>query len=437
MPKKQETATYKHLSMDERYTIQSLLNQHKSIRYIAAQIGKNPSTVLREIRNHRQKSPKHQNDCILRSDCIKRNVCGKIGCKKKCSSAACCNRICPDYQKQVCSHLQKSPYVCNGCNKTYICSFERYYYKAANAENTYRTQLTNSRNGFDLTLEQILTIDDTVSPLIMKGLSPYHIKQTLGSQLSISESTLRRLIANNDLTARNIDLRSQVKYRQRKHHQLHNEIPLASKMGHMYKDYLKYIEEKACMVAQMDCVEGKQTDHAVLLTLHFPVCHMQLAFIMEEHTSSCVVSTLDKIEEALSPELFSATFPIILTDNGHEFSDIAGMERSINGGQRTKVFFCEPNRADEKGSCENNHKLIRYVIPKGRSLEPYNQAQISHMMNHINSYSRKKLLGQTPYAVARNILSPDFFICLGLETIPPEKVNLTPSLLALQQNPSK
>ena len=300
---------------------------------------------------------------------------------------------------------------------------------ASYAEKAYRDTLTNTRNGFDLTYEQIVSIDDAVSPLIMKGLSPYHIKQALGAELSISESTLRRLIANNDLQARNIDLRNQVKRRRRTHRQMHNEIPLASKTGHMYSDFLKYIDTNEIMVIQMDCVEGKKEDRAVLLTLHFPVFHMQLAFIMQEHTSACVVSTLDKIEESLGPELFARIFPVILTDNGHEFSDIVSMERSINGGQRTKIFFCEPNRSDEKGSCENNHKLIRYVIPKGTSLEPYNQEQITLMMNHVNSYSRKVLFGQTPYSMARNAFPEDFFTFLGLEEIPPEKVNLTPSLL--------
>lgn len=167
----------------------------------------------------------------------------------------------------------------------------------------------------------------------------------------------------------------------------------------------------------------------MLLTLHFPVFHMQLAYIMNEHTSSCVVQTLDMLEDVLGSELFKQVFPVIITDNGHEFMDIPGMERSLTGGNRTKIFFCEPNRSDEKGACENNHKLIRYVIPKGTSLEPFFQTDINRMMNHINSYSRKALYGNTPYGVAMKILPEDFFILLGLEIIPPLEVVLNPSLL--------
>lgn len=109
--------------------------------------------------------------------------------------------------------------------------------------------------------------------------------------------------------------------------------------------------------------------------------------------------------------------------------DIYGMERSIYGGTRSKIFFCEPNRSDEKGHCENNHKYIRYVIPKGTSLESYSQKDISLMMDHINSYKRKSLFGKCPYEAARTILPEDFFLLLGLEQIPPERVILQPRLL--------
>jgi len=287
------------------------------------------------------------------------------------------------------------------------------------------------RSGFDITLGEMEQINTLVSPMLKNGLSPYHIKQALHDEIPVSEATLRRMIDSCELDARNIDLRNKVKRKTRTKRTMCNEGDIkASKIGHLYHDYLKYVKENDCTVVEMDCVEGAKEDKATLLTLHFTAFKMQLAFIMDEQTSINVVSVLDMIEYTLGPELFHTLFPVILTDNGHEFSDIAGMERSIKSGKRTQIFFCEPNRSDEKGHCENNHKYIRYVIPKGTSLEPFSQGDISLMMNHVNSFRRKSLFGKSPYEAAMNVLPPDFFILLGLELIPPDKVILMPKLLS-------
>lgn len=440
MPVKNHSISKKRtrLTMEERCKIETLLQEKKSIRYIAASLDKAPSTIMREIKLHSQTKKSRRNDCIYRLDCNRHHLCGRLDCKHLCRKCNICKKYCPDYVQSYCETLQQSPYVCNGCKKHGICSYETNTYLAVTAENEYRDTLTGMRSGFDLTLQELSDINDMVSPLIQKGQSPYHIKQTLGTELSISESTLRRLIDHCELDARNIDLHSQVKRKKRQRRNTGKlSIPSVSKTGHLYKDYLEYMAENDVSPVQMDCVEGAMGDKAALLTLHFPVFHMQLAFIMDEHTSANVVNTLDKIESVLGKNLFKDTFPLIITDNGHEFTDIERMERSIFDGVRTKIFFCEPNRSDQKGACENNHKLIRYIIPKGTSLESYMQSDISLMVNHINSYARRSLFGKCPYDVARSVLPEDFFILLGLEQYPMNEVHLKPSLLKKENGFSK
>lgn len=93
------------------------------------------------------------------------------------------------------------------------------------------------------------------------------------------------------------------------------------------------------------------------------------------------------------------------------------MERSYITGTRTKVFFCEPNRSDQKGACENNHKLFRYVIPKGTSIDELKQSDITLITNHINSYRRKSLFGSSPYELAMKYIPEEFFTSLGLKLI--------------------
>ena len=78
--------------------------------------------------------------------------------------------------------------------------------------------------------------------------------------------------------------------------------------------------------------------------------------------------------------------------------------------------------------------MIRYVIPKGSSLEPYTQADITLMMNHINSYKRKALFGKSALDLAKSVLPNDFFILLGIEEKPPEEIILRPALIDKSQS---
>lgn len=420
----------KHLTLEERVLIQRFLEENNSIRYIADRLDRPPSTVSREIKRHLITIIPKYCDCINYASCNLKSVCGSVNCNKLCRTCYQAKKHCTDYSKVYCDTLEStSSHVCNACNKKSICHYERYLYDARKSDKKYKQDLKESRNGYDCTCEELIKIDDIVSPLVKQGQSIYHILQNHKEELPVSESTIRRMIHESELSCKNIDMRAVVQRKVRKHNNNQYKKSVISKTGHTYDDFLKFINENESTVVQMDCVEGSKDSSAVLLTLHFPQFHMQLAIILNKHTSQEVVLALDKIEESIGSHLFKKCFPVLLTDNGHEFEDIEGIEKSINGGKRTKVFYCEPNRSDEKGAAENNHKLIRYVIPKGTSMDNLMQTQITRMMNHVNSYSRSSLYGKTPYDLAMAVLPEDFFIFLGLEKIPADKVLLKPSLL--------
>ena len=313
---------HSHLSYADRVLICDWIRRGESFRSIALYLKKSPTTISREVKTHTQTIKTKGNDCLNKKNCVHKAICGKTNCSSKlCKSCKIpCKKFCSDYTKAYCEKLLQPPYVCNGCPKAGYCNYERKIYNPHAAEKEYRDMLVNRRNGFDLTYEQITQIDEMVSPLICNGLSPYHIKQTYGDKLPVSESTLRKLIAQGELKARNINLRDQVKRRPRKKStpKLHNETLTPLKIGHKYEDYLQYMATHDTHAVQMDCVEGKKEDSAVLLTLHFPQFRMQLAYIMDAHTSACVVNTLDKLEESLGSVLFKETFPVILTDYAEE-----------------------------------------------------------------------------------------------------------------------
>ncbi len=418
-----------HLTADDRVRIETLLREHASIRYIADRLDKSPSTISREIRKHTQVHAPKCCDCLNSHGCSLRHVCGSSSCRKTCKTCGKAKKHCPDYGKAPCPSLLNDPaHLCNSCRKQAYCHLEKRLYNARAAEDEYRSTLVSSRSGFDLTAAEFQEISDIVSPLVKKGQSIYHIASTNRDSLPVSESTIRRLIGNGELEACLLDLPEAVKRKPRKKNRTH-PAPPASKAGHLYRDYLACVQASDIPTVQMDCVEGTRDDGAVILTLHFVMFHMQLLFILDGHTSAAVVAMLDTIEKALGAELFAACFPLILTDNGHEFSDIAGMERSVYGGQRTHVFFCEPNRSDQKGECENNHRLLRDIIPKGTSLGQFMQSDMTLCANHLNSYVRKSLFGRCPYDLAMAVLPEDFFLLLGLELIPANEVTMKPCLL--------
>ncbi len=381
----------RHLASADRDTINVLLRQKHSIRYIANLLDCSPSTISREIKNHAvKKSPKNC-DCVHFRDCNAKDLCSKGGtCHRLCRTCQFARKVCPEYAKAYCDEaLENRTGVCNFCEKrSRQCGYEKSVYDPNLAQTEADASLHNSRKGRNVTDEHMKKIDRIASPLIKNGQSIYHIIQNHGNELGISESTLRRMVNDCELDARRINLRDAVKRKpRRKRTDNSYKTMKIIKQGRKYEDFLRYIAETESPFVEMDCIEGKRDEPEALLTLHFPVPHLQIAVIMEEQTSSSVVKALDMLETQLGEELFSECFPVILTDNGHEFSDIGGMERSISGGQRTNVFFCEPNRSDEKGACENNHKYIRYVIPKGTPLHPYSQADICLMMYHVNSFA--------------------------------------------------
>ena len=122
-------------------------------------------------------------------------------------------------------------------------------------------------------------------------------------------------------------------------------------------------------------------------------------------------------------------FPVILTDNGSEFKYTLEMERTVDGSQRTKIFYCDPQASWQKPHIEKNHEYIRYVIPKGKSLDPYTQEDFTLLANHINSTKRMQYNGKAPIELAT---SEEFRVLLevtGTRPVHADAVVLTRRLL--------
>lgn len=140
---------------------------------------------------------------------------------------------------------------------------------------------------------------------------------------------------------------------------------------------------------EMDCVVGRHGSKKTLLVLTERYSRMELVRLMPDKTMRSVTKALDGIEKQCGSRLFRSIFKTITVDNGSEFSDCDGMERSIRGGRRTSIYYCHPYSAYERGSNENANKLIRRHYPKGMSFDNVPKKSIRKLQDWINDYPRK------------------------------------------------
>lgn len=200
--------------------------------------------------------------------------------------------------------------------------------------------------------------------------------------------------------------------------------------GRRKEDFDSYMKENpAAQVVEMDTVEGPRTERRFLLTLLFLNCTLQLAFLRESNSSATTTHVWGQLRSRLTTDEVKRLFPIVLTDNGTEFSKPEEIEENEYGEILTSVFFCHPLVSWEKGDCENNHAMIRRILPKGSSFSNLTQEKVDLMMNHINSHPRPQYNGKTPYEMFVFFHGRHLAEKLGLKGIDRNDVTLKPYLL--------
>ena len=141
-----------------------------------------------------------------------------------------------------------------------------------------------------------------------------------------------------------------------------------------------------------------------------------------------MITVFNQLYATLGADSFKDLFPVILADNGSEFSDPKRIEFDEHGNRRSYVFYCNASAPYQKGSCEVHHEMIRRILPKGVDLTAYQQEQINLMMSHINSYRRKTLGNKSPYEMFSFQYGENLLKKIGLRKIPPDEIILSPRL---------
>jgi len=140
---------------------------------------------------------------------------------------------------------------------------------------------------------------------------------------------------------------------------------------------------------EMDTVVGKQGTKTTLLVLSERTLRKEMIYKIKSKSQKEVIRIMNSLERKLRSE-FSNTFKTITCDNGCEFLDFEGIEKSIRNKQnRTKVYFAHPYSSWERGTNENINKMIRRFIPKGVDIANYTDKEIKRIQNWINNYPRR------------------------------------------------
>ncbi len=398
-------ANYCHLSYEDRKNIEDGLNDNKSINQIAKEINRCHSSILREIdRNKKYSEPSSWNNYKINH---------------------------PDLDLS-CERLKHSPYVCNGCKSRSGCRKIRWTYYAREAQKTYDDLIKSSRQGINLNYDEIYKINEIIHPLVKKGQTINHLYINHPDILDFSKSSFYKYVNNGVFEFGPLDFPRIVKYKKRKNNpnrrtRKEREILINRK----YSDFLDYISKNPYLnIVEMDTVEGIQTEPDCFLTLFWRKSNFMLIFKLESQTTDEVTRIFEILQSFIPEEDYKNLFPIILTDNGHEFFDVNNIEYIHETGEYvTHLFFCDPSASWQKGGIEKNHEFIRYILPKGSSFKSITQEDCYLFMNNINSLCRDSLNGKSPYEAMLFLCDEYILKKLNCYYIKPDDVILNDSLL--------
>lgn len=145
---------------------------------------------------------------------------------------------------------------------------------------------------------------------------------------------------------------------------------------------------------EMDTVVSAQHDKETLLVLTERLTRHEFIVLMPDRTAESVVKALNRIEWRFG-RYFPEIFKTITCDSGTEFSDCYGMEKKRRGkGKRTKIYYCHPYSAYERGSNEKQNRMIRRWLPKGTCFGTVSKQEVKRIEDWLNNYPREILGGQ-------------------------------------------
>ena len=319
---------FKHLSKTQRNQLEMLLKAKVTKREIAKYLGVDLSTVYREIK---------------RGAYLHRN---------------------PDWTEEIRYSADKSDYK----------------YRQMLREKGSQIKLGNDYEYAEYIERKI--IEEKQSPKAVLG----HIKKhNIHFDITISVNTLYSYIRKGYF--RNLEMKHLprgIKKKRKQHVRSNKKAPKGTSIE---QRPLYILERRSFGHWEMDCVCGPTKQSLLVLTER--LTRKEIIMPIKTQSAQEVVRSLNRLEHRYGKQ-FKKIFKSITVDNGTEFSNCQGIEKSIYGkGNRTKVYYCHPYSSWERGTNERINREIRRLIPKGTNLAKVSKKQIQYVEEWVNNYPRE------------------------------------------------
>ena len=386
----------KPMTLDDRIEIQECLSKGMTFKAIGERIGKNQTTISREVKIHMEP----YTNSFVRTD-------------------------------EVCPKLLKAPFVCNGCEKKSrsSCPYKRQLYVAKKAQAEYDTVLVESRTGIPLNKESFYEKERIISEAVQNGQHIYHIIQS--NNLPISTATVYRHIQKRYYSITPMDLPRAVKFKPRNSKES-DYVPKWAREGRTFNDFLAFVEDNSDLpLVQLDTVIGR-IGGKVIMTIHFVNSDFMIGLLLENKTATEAANKIQTLKAELKALGFNfgEIAPLLLTDNGGEFSIVSAFENDAEGNAESNMFFCEPCSPHEKAEIEKNHTLFRDIVKTGTSFDDFTQETVNLIFSHVNAVKRKQFNGKSAYDMFSFYYSEILASALGISFVPANEVIQSPKLLA-------
>ncbi len=286
---------------------------------------------------------------------------------------------------------------------------EYWTYRANAAQHSYETKVTKRRHALKIEKYKELAsyiqnkiIQEKCSPDVITGRLKQGQKEFEGS---ICTKTLYNYIAKGVFEGViNADLWEKCKRRRRKYRHI-RRVGLKNIRSRSIEDRPDKVNKRLEYGHwEGDCIVGRRSGKKDgLFTLSERMTRQQIIIKIGSSTQEAVLKAMDKIEAAYGC-FFPEKFKSITLDNGREFLDWEAIERSaLNKRRRTLVYFVHPYSAWERGTNENQNRMIRRFVPKGTDISKLSDKDVKKIEEWMNNYPRKILGYQTPNELALDL----------------------------------